>query len=113
MTILRVDPADIRNGGDWKFHRQVGDRRYSRLQISDTAFVERCEYLEDETLVAQNKQSFDDSHGKRFGDGRVIASVPMHKFMRECGDKLGDEDHTKWWLNHEDNRPFRTFRGKV
>jgi hypothetical protein len=25
----------------------------------------------------------------------------------------GDKDFVKWWLNNDQNRPYRTFRGKV
>jgi hypothetical protein len=75
----------------------------------------KTENLIEEDLLKVNKQRFDDSQTERFGDGKIIASIPLNVFYRDFAKRLkeGDEDFTKWWLNHSDNRPFRTFRGKV
>jgi len=78
----------------------------------------KTENIVEESLIAQNRESFNDSFGKRFSDepiGTKIASVPLNVFYRDFAKRLkeGDEDFTKWWLNNERNRPFRTFRGNV
>lgn len=75
----------------------------------------KTENIVSEDLLAVNKQRFDDSQTERFGDGKIIASVPLNVFYRDFAKRLkeGDEDFTKYWLNHEQNRPFRTFRGRV
>ena len=78
----------------------------------------KTENIVEESLIAQNRESYNDSFGKRFRDdavGTKIASVPLNVFYRDFAKRLkeGDEDFTKWWLNHSDNRPFRTFRGDV
>jgi hypothetical protein len=75
----------------------------------------KTENLVEDTLIAANKQQFDDSFGQRFGEEVKVASIPLNVFYRDFAKRLkeGDEDFTKWWLNHPDNRPFRTFRGTV
>lgn len=73
-------------------------------------------------LLEANKREFADSHGKRFSDksaiGTKIASTPLNVLFdptNQIAEKLkqGDKDHLKYWLNSDDARPFRTFRGKV
>jgi hypothetical protein len=75
----------------------------------------KTENLAEDELLSQNRDSLNDSHGKRFGDGKIIGRIPMNVFYRDFAKRLkeGDNDFTKWWLNHENNRPYRTFRGKV
>lgn len=78
--------------------------------------AERTQYLADELLQKANTQEYNDSHGKRWGDGKVVARVPLNvMYGSEMIAKIreGDRDHLSWWLNKEENRPFRTFRGKV
>jgi hypothetical protein len=75
----------------------------------------KTENLVEDDLLAVNKQRLDESHGQRFGDGKVIASIPLNVFYRDFAARLqqGDEDFVKWQLNHEQYRPYRTFRGRV
>lgn len=75
----------------------------------------KTENLIEGDLLAVNKQRLDDSQTERFGDGKVIASVPLNVFYRDVAPRLkqGDDDYVKWFLNHQDSRPYRTFRGRV
>ena len=78
----------------------------------------KTENIVEEQLLAQNRESLNDSYGKRFNDspmGTRMASTPLNIFYRDIAPRLkdGDKDFMKWWLNHENNRPYRTFRGKV
>ena len=75
----------------------------------------KTENLVEDELLARNRESLNESYGQRFGDGKIIASVPLNVFYRDFAKRLkeGDEDFVKHWLNHENNRPYRTFRGKV
>lgn len=47
-------------------------------------------------MLAVNKQRFDDSQTERFGDGKIIASIPLNVFYRDSAKRLkeGDEDFT-------------------
>ena len=75
----------------------------------------KTENLVEDELISRNRESFNDSHGKRFGDGKIVASVPLNVFYRDFASRLkdGDEDFVKHWLNSDQNRPYRTFRGRV
>jgi hypothetical protein len=78
----------------------------------------KTENIFEEQILASNRESLNDSYGKRFRDDAVgtrIASTPLNIFYRDIAPRLkdGDTDFMKWWLNHEQNRPYRTFRGKV
>ena len=111
------DPRDI-HGGDWEVFEVTPHYRRSRLWISDDQYIMRTEFLADEELVEQNRQAFNDSHGKRFGDGKIVARVPLNMLYgskTEIAKKLreGDSDHLRWWLNRDDAKPFRTFRGRL
>lgn len=116
MTRL-VDPKDI-HGGDWQVVEVTPTYRRSEMHIGNGQFIQRTEFLADEELVAMNKQEYDDSHGKRWGDGRVVARIPLNVLFSSASQisqkaKEGDKEHLKWWLNSETARPFRTFKGRI
>ena len=120
MTSL-PDPARIPDHL-WQFDGFSSDglRRHYVYWVDKAKGVgfRKTENLVEESLLAQNRESFNDSFGKRFRDdavGTKIASVPLNVFYRDFAKRLkdGDEDFTKWWLDNEQNRPYRTFRGRV
>lgn len=91
-------------------------RSYAMIDLAGNQVrVERTQYLADDLLQRANTQERNESDGRRWGDGKVVARVPLNKWFAELRDKVkeGDRDHMSWWLNKEENRPFRTFRGKV
>lgn len=105
-------------GGDWEVFEITPSFRKSRLWISDDQYIVRTEYLADEQLIEDNQQAFNDSHGKRWGDGKIVARVPLNVLYgqnSEISKKLreGDQDHLKWWLDREDARPYRRFKGQI
>ena len=60
----------------------------------------KTENIVEESLIAQNRESFNGSFGKRFRDdpmGTKIASVPLNVFYRDFAKRLkeGDDDFTK------------------
>jgi hypothetical protein len=78
----------------------------------------KTENVVEDELLKFNKESLDMSQGQRFSDdviGTKMASIPLNIFYRDLAPRLkeGDKDFVKWFLNHEDNRPYRTFRGRV
>jgi hypothetical protein len=80
--------------------------------------AERTQYLADETLQRANTQEFNDSDGKKWGDGKVVARLPMNVLFDPANQiakklKEGDRDHMTWWLNSDAARPFRTFKGRM
>jgi hypothetical protein len=118
MPSLLPDPSKIPDD-QWIFDgvSQDGLRRHYVHWIDREKGLgfRKTENLVEDELLARNRESLNDSHGKRFGDGKVIASVPLNVFYRDFAQRLkdGDDDFVKWWLNSDQNRPYRTFRGKV
>jgi hypothetical protein len=120
MTSL-PDPARIPDHL-WEFEKFSDDglRRHYVYWIDKAKGLgfRKTENLVEEELIARNQEDLKDSYGKRFKDDAVgtrMASVPLNVFYRDLAPRLkeGDSDYVKWFLNNEQNRPYRTFRGKV
>lgn len=116
MSSHRIDPASLRGGGNWEVFETGPHFRRSRLWLDETRYVVRTEYLGEDTLLEANARAFDASSGQRFGEGRVVARIPLNRFYQsELADKAkeGDRDYLKWFLNRDEARPYRTFRGRI
>jgi hypothetical protein len=103
---------------DWKLYEVTDHMRRWIAQLDDGRSVMKTEYLGDERLVEENKRSFNDSDGKRWGDGQVVGRIPLnvlYSSQHQIVEKLkeGDRDHLKWWLNSEHALPYRTFKGRI
>lgn len=112
------DPARIPDDL-WEFESVSSDglRRHYVYWVDKANGVgfRKTENMVESELLEMNRQRLNDSATERFGDGKIIASIPLNVFYRDFAKRLkdGDEDFTKWWLNNSDNRPYRTFRGRV
>lgn len=86
----------------------------------------RTEFLADEELQKLNTEERNSRDGKRWSAGAGsekggnvplirVGRIPMNKLLMEIAPKMreGDKDHLKWWLNREQNAPFRTRSGKL
>jgi len=120
MTSL-PDPSRIRDD-QWEFEgmSQDGLRRHYVHWIDREKGLgfRKTENIVEDELLKFNKESLDNSYGKRFRDdaiGTKMASIPLNIFYRDLAPRLkdGDTDFIKNWLNRDENRPWRTFRGKV
>ena len=106
---------------DWRVIERTPDYiRYSATIMvdGDPATIMKTEFIGDELVQTVNTHEFNDSDGKRWGDGKKVARIPMnvlfdprHQLVEKF--KEGDRDHLKWWLNHDDNRAWRTFKGRI
>lgn len=112
------DPARIPDHL-WEFEGVSHDglRRTYTVTIDGYTF-RKTENLVENELLALNQAELNDSHGKRFSNdaiGTKMASIPLNIFYRDFARRLkdGDTDFIKNWLNREENRPYRTFRGRV
>lgn len=106
----------------WEFEKLSDDgmrRQYVYWVDKENGLgFRKTENLAEDTLLKFNQESLNMSHGQRFRDdaiGTRMASVPLNVFYRDLAPRLkdGDEDYIKWFLNHDQNRPYRTFRGRV
>jgi hypothetical protein len=112
----RREPRD--GDGSWEVFEVTPEYRRSRLWIDDKSYVQRTEYLAEAALIESNRQAFDESEGKRFGDGRIVARIPLNVLYGSTSEiaaklKQGDQDHLKWFLNRDEGRPWRRFRGRL
>lgn len=117
MPTNSEDFSTIPDGAWTLFEQDETTRRYF-CKIDDKRTVVKTEFIADERLVALNKHEFEESLTKRFGDNPKVASVPLNVFYdpkTQIVEKLqqGDKDHIKWFLNRDENRMWRSFRGKI
>lgn len=88
--------------------------------------VMRTEFLADEALQTLNAEERNSRDGKRWSSGSGsekggnvpmirVGRIPLNKLFAEIAPKMreGDEDHIRWWLNRDQNAPFRTKSGKL
>ncbi len=70
-------------------------------------------YVED--MVADNTAMLNESIGQRFGEGRIVARVPLDVYYAKLAEAQagGDDRYVKKWLDDSDNRAWRTFRGRL
>lgn len=109
-----VDVRDI-HGGKWELYESTPEFRRWRMEIEPGKFIIRTDYLANDELVADNQDAFNDSIGRRWGDGKVAARIPLNVFYQKLAPYIrgGDRDHMKWFLNRDEARPWRTFKGRV
>ena len=115
------DPSRIPDES-WEFDGYSSDglRRHYVYWVDKANGVgfRKTENLVEDALLKFNRESLDMSQSQRFSDeaiGTKMASIPLNIFYRDLAPRLkeGDKDFVKYWLNRDDNRPYRTFRGKV
>jgi hypothetical protein len=90
-------------------------KTYTYFDEASGLMFRKTENLVESDLLELNRQQYNDSIGKRWGDGRVAARIPMNVYMREFAPRKrdGDKDFTKWFLNRSVNEMYRTFKGRV
>ena len=112
--ILSADRINTESG-NWELYEVTPDCRRYRLEIEPGKFIIRTEWLATDDIIEDNKALFNESDGKRWGDGQVAARIPLNVFYQDIAPRLkeGDEDYVKWFLNNDKNRQFRTFKGRV
>lgn len=115
------DPSRIPDD-QWEFEKfsEDGLRRHYIYWVNREKGVcfRKTENLVEAEILESNRVSFNDSFGKRFSNeaiGTKVASIPLNVFYRDFAARLkeGDADFVKHWLNSEQNRPYRTFRGNL
>jgi hypothetical protein len=127
MTKLTED--DVRNC-TWTLDQVTPDyRRYVGRGTHPVTGVEivvqKTEYLAENALMARNADERNETDNRRWTQGSgsdrngvplvKVASIPLNKFYADFASRLkeGDKDFGRWWLQKDENQPFRTRRGKV
>lgn len=94
--------------------RAYPDKAVWALELDDGNIV-TCTQRLVEPIIEDNKRALNDSAGQRWGDGKVVASIPLNVYFDKLApaSRAGDDAYVKRWLNDIDNRDFRRFGGKV
>lgn len=74
-----------------------------------------CTQMLVDPILEANQRSYNESAGKRWGDGQIVASIPENIYWEKFAPakKAGDDQYIKRLLNDSDLRKLRTFEGKV
>lgn len=131
MTI-KLTEAEVSNC-TWTF-LEAGDgfRRYIGRGTHPVTGVPievmKTEFVEADSLFKLNAEERAARNGKRWGAGSGsekggnvpmvrVGRIPLNKLFESGGIahrmRSGDKEHLKWWLNREENQPFRTRDGKL
>lgn len=121
LVALRREMAD--KPGNWRvFSMQPDTGTYTLFTNIDGDPDRWLGYrvqLNSEPLFDMNNEDEIASQGKRFGDGQIVARIPMHLIYsnetKEIGKAFDQEDraYARKVLNDGDFRKFRSFRGKL
>jgi hypothetical protein len=109
------DPRMIPDNA-WTFRRYSDDGQYRIWTYTDTSLditIEKKEPLYANDILKLNQEKMKASDGTRWGDGRVVASVPLNVFFKEFAGRHEDPEYTDWWLNNPDNLLYRTRKGHI
>ena len=127
---IRLSEEDVRNC-TWTLVEQTQDyRRYigrgTHPKTGLPIVVQKTEALVAPALLEANRQAQIDTQNSRWSQGSgtekggnvpmvKVASIPLNKLFADLGGAIrtGDKDQLKWWLNRDENAPFRTRTGKL
>lgn len=101
----------------WSDDPEIGQRRWI-MRNPDNAeqWVVRTETWVPSLVAEANAEEAKANDGKRFGDGKIVARIPLADLFRGAvGEafKAGDQRYLKKWLNNSDQHWLRTFRGHL
>lgn len=126
---VRLTEEDCRNV-TWQLAEQTEDyRRYighgTHPVTGVPITVQKTEFLSEAALLDRNAAERNDTDNTRWTQGSgsdrngvplvKVASVPLNKFYADVAPHLkdGDKDFLPWFLERDQNQPFRTRRGKL
>lgn len=130
MKSIKLTEADVQNcswtftGQDEFYRYYVGTGTHPKTGVPIE--VLKKEYIADEALQTLNAEERSSRDGKAWSSGAGsdkggnvpmirVGRIPLAKLFADLADKMreGDKDHLRWWLNREENQPFRTRSGKL
>lgn len=107
------------NSADWKFVKRdplTGMTTYE-AEIEGVGTILRHEYEMTQELWNANQTIRNETDGKRWGDGQIVASIPMNELFGQTyigqAYREGDEKAMSKYLNDYDNQRYRTKRGTI
>ena len=111
-TGLQFDPDSL----DWELEDDdpmTGTRIYT-AEV-DGMIVQRTEYYVADDLIEANKEIQKMTDNQRWGDGQIVASLPLPFLYSKFGEDIRDGDNTRIerFLNDPDYKFLRTKRGNI
>lgn len=116
-------------GLQWKLIETTEDHRryravYGREADGTPVYAIKTETLAPAAFLEANKAEQNETEGQRWGIGMgsdkggnmplvKVASIPMNILTRDFAGRMDDRDFKKWWLNRDENAPFRTRKGTL
>lgn len=102
--------------GDWTLYdydMRTG-RSVWKFTHDDGRVTFRTDYPVDH-IVKGNQNEMAANSGKRWGDGKIAARIPLNLLYDELMPAIlqDDDKYVSKWLNDGDNAAFRTFGGRV
>lgn len=99
---------------EWKILSRDPDGTVHYFMDIGNAWVVKSETPVDD-LLADNKTEFNNSLGKRWGDGKVVARVPLNMFFDKLAEPMKQRDRKfiKRFLNDSSHAALRTFKGNI
>lgn len=124
MTPVKIDPERVNISDDaWELVEVTEDfvrhrAPMERFADGNVLYVYRTTPRGLTGLLEDNRRLLNDSDGQKFGDGKIVGRIPLNVLFdpkSQLAEKLreGDKDHLRWFLNHSENRKWRTFRGNL
>lgn len=103
--------------GEWQLlseDRETGTRKWI-MALDENNLVVKTESYVPSLLAEANAEDLNESEGKRFGDGQVVARIPMNTLYGPLLEpvKQDDKRYLRKFLNDPDNRWMRSFRGRL
>lgn len=107
------DPRDYGKWLPWSY--DPAERKRVEFMELETGQVIFRTLTDVEWLVEENKAAYNDSADKRWGDGKVVASIDLPTYFNKIlpAKINGDDAWIKRWLNDSDNRAYRKFKGTI
>lgn len=101
--------------GEWQLVKQTPFERVWLMAVDENNFVAKRETIAHSLQAEANAVDYNASEGKRWGEGQVMARVPLDIYYRDVLPRklAGDTAGLKRYWNDPDNRWMRTFKGRV
>ena len=130
MKTIKLTEADVQNCS-WTFldesdgyRRWLGKGTHPVTGVpievikTETLFDQAVQDLNAEERNARDARRWSAGAGSEKG-GNVpmirVGRIPLHTFLADLAPKMreGDKDHLRWFLNSDENQPFRTTSGRL
>jgi hypothetical protein len=104
------------DGGGWRVFEYFPDiPKVSWAKMDDNQQMTVRTVMPVDDILERNERLRNETVGERWGDGKRVASIPIHIWQRELAEaqREGDDKYVNRWLNDPDHKAFRTKDGKL